>query len=212
MGEEVISLVNVSKRYGGNLVLKDINLSLNKQEILGITGPSGSGKTVLIKILMDFLKPDKGTVRINKKIGFSVQDNSLYENLTLMQNLKYFSKLYNVKNIEDKINYLLRILVLEDYKDKLVFNLSGGTKKRLDIACALLNSPEILILDEPFVGLDCSLISQLSSFLSYLRDNGMTIVMSSHILDPIETLCDKVVFIKNGSLDPIQKLEIRKKY
>ena len=212
MVEEVLAVNNVSKKFKNKLVLQDINLSLNKKEILGITGPSGSGKTVFIKMLMGYIKPDKGAININPKIGFSFQDNSFYENLTLKQNLNYFAKINNVKNRKEKIKELLHILSLEGYEKNIVFNLSGGTKKRVDIACALLTEPKILILDEPFVGLDYSLIKQLSEFLLNLRESGMTIIMSSHVLEPIENLCDKVIFIKDGELNIVNKSNIRNMY
>jgi len=212
MGEEVVKVSGIFKKFKNKIVLKNVNLSINKKEIIGLTGPSGCGKTVLIKMLMGYLKPDKGRIIINSRIGFSVQDNSYYENLTLKQNLNYFAKINNIKNRKEKIKELLNILSLEGYEKNILYNLSGGTKKRVDLACALLNDPQILILDEPFVGLDYSLIQQLSSLLARLRDNGMTIIMSSHVLEPIENLCDRVLFIKDGELNVISKSQIRDLY
>jgi ABC-2 type transport system ATP-binding protein len=212
MAQEVIKLSGITKKYKDKAVLDNIDLSINKQEIIGITGPSGSGKSVLIKIIIGYLKQDKGTVSIKSRLGFSTQENSFYDNLTLRQNLNYFSKIYDVKERKDKIKEILRTLSLEEYEKYLVKNLSGGTKKRVDIACALLNEPEILILDEPFVGLDQLLIKQLSDFLTELNKNGMTIIMSSHVLAPIEALCNKIIFIKDKKLFLVKKSDLKEAF
>lgn len=212
MAEEVIKLQGISKKFKNKIILDNISLSINKQEIIGITGKSGSGKSILLKIILGYIKQDKGTISIKSRIGFSSQENSLYENLTLYQNLNYFAKINNVEKRKEKIKELLDILCLKEYEKYLIKNLSGGTKKRVDIACALLNNPEVLILDEPFVGLDHLLIKQLSDFLLKLKKNGMTIIMSSHVLEPIETLCNRILFVKDNKLSNVNKTELKEAY
>ena len=212
MADEVMKLVGITKKFKNRIILDNIDLVVFKKEILGLTGPSGAGKTVLIKILMGYLKPEKGKIISKNKIGFSTQENSFYEDLTLNQNLNYFAKMYNVKKRKEKIKVLIKTLGLDGYEKTIVGNLSGGTKKRVDIACALLNDPDILILDEPYVGLDHLLITQLSSFLDELRKSGMTMIMSSHVLEPIEQLCDRVIFIKDTKVSLIDKKNIRESY
>lgn len=209
---EVIVAREVSKKFGGKIILDKANLFVNSGNILGILGPSGSGKSVLIKMLIGFLKPDSGKIETKAKMGFSMQNNALYENLTLEQNLKYFAKMYNVKKSKDKINELLKSLSLEIHRKTKVMNISGGTKKRADIACALLNSPEILILDEPFAGLDTFLVNQLSELLKQLKENGMTIIISSHLLNQVESLCTALVFIQEGKAVPITKEQLKQLY
>jgi ABC-2 type transport system ATP-binding protein len=208
----VINVKEVSKVFNKNKILEDINLSIEKGEILAVLGPSGSGKSVLIKLLIGFLKPTKGNITRNESIGFSMQDNSLYNNLTLKQNLNYFADLNHVPNKKEKINSILEKLSLTGYKNILAANLSGGTKKRADIACALLTNPKILILDEPFVGLDTFLVKELTKRLKTLQEQGITIILSSHLLNQVENLCDRFIFIKNTHAIEISKKDIRSLY
>jgi len=209
---DMIKLEGVFKEFDGKPILQGVNFIVSKGEIFGVLGESGSGKSVILKILMGFIKPDEGEVVINSKVGFSMQNNSLYENLTLIQNLNYFSNMYGVTNKKEKIKNLLKILSLEGYEKTLVANLSGGTKKRGDIACALLNDPEILILDEPFVGLDSFLVQKLSRLIVELRNQGMTIILSSHLMSQVENLCTKTIFIKNKKVYSVDKSQLKSLY
>ncbi len=195
---DVIEIKGVSKKFGEKIVLENVSFNIAKGDIFGIVGASGSGKSVLIKILIGFLEPDVGGVNISGKVGFSMQYNSIYDNLTVRQNLNYFSKIYEVKERRQKIDFLIRALFLEEYEDVLVSKLSGGTKKRVDIACSLLNSPDILILDEPFAGLDSLLIASLTDFFNQLNQKGTTIIFSSHLLNHARDFCKKVAFISQG--------------
>ena len=210
MGEVIIQ--NLSKSFKKHIIFEDVNITINKGDIFGILGPSGSGKSVLIKILMGYIKPSKGFVKINGRVGFSIQDNSYYENLTLYQNLNYFAKINNVKNRKEKIDSLIKILSLEEYKKIRIMNLSGGTKKRADLACALLKSPDILILDEPFTGLDSFLINQLIDFFKELQKQGITIILSSHRLQKMDDFCNRFVFINQGKVSNLTKDKLKKLY
>ena len=210
--ERIIKLENVSKKFKKKLVLRQVNLSFNKGDIVGILGRSGSGKSVLLKLLMEFLRPTTGNLDIKEKVGFSTQSNSLYEGLTLKQNLNYFSKIYSIKDREKVISYLINLLHLEPYKNTLVKKLSGGTQKRVDIACALLDSPQILILDEPFVGLDSFLVNELNNFLRTLKDKGVTIILSSHLLEQVDGLCNRFIFIEEGSSKEISRTQLKSLY
>lgn len=210
--KEVISVHNVSKKYGKKNILKEVNFSVNQGEIFGILGGSGSGKSVLIKMLIGFLKPDRGKVKVNGSLGFSMQNNSFYNSLTIKQNLNYFSRLYEIKNKDETINYLIDVFHLKEHKNKLVSKLSGGQKKRLDIACALLNHPEILILDEPFAGLDTKLVRDLSKILKILKEHGITIILSSHLLNQIEKICTNIVFIQDQKLYSVEKSQLKDLY
>jgi len=209
---ELISLKKVSKKFKDKIILSNINLSVSEGDILGIVGASGSGKSVLMKILIGFLKQTSGKVDKKAKIGFSIQNNSLYENLTLKQNLYYFSSMYEVNNKKEKVQTLLKNLSLEGYKNVLVSKLSGGTKKRADIACALLNEPDILILDEPFTGLDSLLINRLITFLKNLNKEGATIIVFSHRINYVESLCKNFMFVGDGKITPISKSQLKKVY
>jgi len=209
---DIITLEGVSKTFKNNLVFKDINLKIKEGNIVGILGRSGSGKSVLLKILMKYLTPTSGNLRVNGKIGFSSQSNSLYENLTLEQNLNYFSDVYSIKDKKKVVDYLINLLYLSPYRGIKVRNLSGGTKKRADIACAMLDSPKILILDEPFVGLDSFLVNEISNFLRTLRQKGVTIILSSHLIEQVDGLCNRFFFIENSSLKEIDRLQLKSLY
>lgn len=215
---ELISIKGVSKSFKKHKILEDINFSINKGEIFGIVGPSGSGKSVLIKILIKFLKPTSGEIIFNiagkNKIGFSMQNNSIYKNLTTKQNLEYFSKIYGLSKKERiiLIPEIISSLNLTSFEKVLAKNLSGGTKKRLDIGCALVNKPEIIILDEPFLGLDPELISGLSRFLISLNKGGATIIISSHRVREMLTLCSRIGLVKNKTFTMIKKQEINQVY
>ena len=209
---EVIEIKDMSKTFRRKKVLEKVNLTINSGEIVGILGGSGSGKSVLLKTILGFYYPTTGIIKIYKKVGFSTQDNSLYESLTLQQNLDYFSRVYNIADGRKKIDFLIELLQLEEYRKTIVKNLSGGTKKRLDIACALLEDPEILILDEPFVGLDSFLVSRLSEFLKSLQKKGNTIIFSSHILNQVETLCNRLFFVEKNTVKEINKSQLKELY
>lgn len=212
----IISLKEVSKRFGKFTALDKINLEINKGEIIGIVGPSGSGKSVLVKMFFGFFKPSSGKILLDSKlkIGFSSQNNSLYDYLTVRQNANYFSKIYNVskKNRKKYISRLIEVLNLEDFKRVLVKNLSGGTKKRVDILCSLLNDPDLIILDEPFAGLDPSLIKALSQFILELNKTGKTIIISSHRTNEILKIASRMLLVKNKTLKEITKSELEEAY
>ncbi|MFA6088427.1 MAG: ABC transporter ATP-binding protein [Candidatus Woesearchaeota archaeon] len=205
----IIELKDIRKSFGKKEVLKGISLSVEHNKIIGLIGKSGSGKTVLLNILIGNLSYDSGEIFVNvshkniKSIfGFSVQNNSFYEELTLKENLDYFGALYNLS--ENEINHrskiLFELLDLELDIDEKVKNLSGGMKKRFDFCCALLHDPEILILDEPTTGLDPLRRAQLLKVIENIKEAGTTVIMSTHFLDEIEYLCDKVLVLESGEI------------
>jgi ABC-2 type transport system ATP-binding protein len=214
----LLEINNVSKSFGKKKILEGLNFTLKKGEIVGLIGKSGVGKSVLIKLLIGFLKPDKGTIKFNSKtkwpVGFSMQNNSLYDYLTVRQNLKYFAQIYKTpkKQYKQRINILIKQLNLKEFENVLGINLSGGTKKRVDIACALLNDPEILILDEPFLGLDPYLVDSLSKFIISLAKSGKCILFSSHRIRQLSNLCSKLVLIKDKKIYKINKNQLKEIY
>lgn len=212
---EIISLKEITKEFGKKKILDKINLNIQKGDVLGIVGPSGEGKSVLIKILIGFYKEDSGEkfISINPdKIGFSMQENSIYDSLTTKQNLEYFAKIYGLKRNDrkTKIPEILQLMDLKEFENILTKNLSGGTKKRLDIGCALVNSPEIIILDEPFLGLDPERINNLLAILSKLNKRGTTLVITSHIVPELLKICNKIGLVKNKQFRLINKNGISK--
>jgi ABC-2 type transport system ATP-binding protein len=208
----VLVIDNVSKRFKNKLIIDNVSMSIRKGEILGILGPSGSGKSTFIKMIIGFFKPTKGTIKIydskekkiKNQIGYSMQNNALYANLTVKQNLKYFAKMYDCprKEIKVKISTLIEKLNLKEYEKELVTNLSGGTKKRVDIACALINDPEIIVFDEPFLGLDPKLIEDILE----------TIIISSHRITEILKICTKLIALKDKKFYDLPKNRINEVY
>ncbi len=212
--ETLIEVKNITKTFENKKVLNDISFSISKGEIFGIIGQSGAGKTVFLKALIGFYKPDSGDIlfegksvfqhqkEIMKTIGFASQRHSIYPDLSLKENLKYFGRLYGMKTraIEENTKKVLEIVELTDYSHKLAGKLSGGMQRRLDIACALVHSPKILILDEPEAGLDPVLRKHIAELIQKIRNEGTTIILSSHFMNEIEPLCDRVAMLKQGVL------------
>ena len=204
----MIELVGVSKKFGKRRILHNINLKIGYKEIIGIIGPNGAGKSVLLKTMAGFLKPDKGQVFSSGEVGISIQDNSFYESLTVKQNLKYFSRIYNVKD-KEKINEIVEELGLKQFLNSNVNTLSGGTKKKLDLACSLLNDPSTLILDEPFTGLDKMYVNELVSLLIRLNNRGITLVISSHIVPHTYSLCSRFLVVQDETVKEISKERVK---
>jgi ABC-2 type transport system ATP-binding protein len=209
-----IQVVNVSKLFGKNIVLDGLNLDIGYGEIYGVIGKSGSGKTTLLNCLIGFLKPDKGSVlfqsrdikkdvtNVNMQFGFSAQESSLYDKLTVDENLKYFGSLYKLDKvtIKEKIEQLLKFIGLEGQNSSLTGKLSTGMKKRLDIACALIHDPKILILDEPTADLDPSLRKEVMNLLKKIsKEKNVTIIITSHLLGELE-ICDKIAILHNRKI------------
>ena len=186
----LIEVKGVTKNFEDKRILNDVSLSINENEILGIIGQSGAGKTVLMKIIIGFYKPDKGKVlystkglksnikEIKKKVGFASQHHSIYPDLSVKENLRYFGNLYGMKRkeIKNRIPEVLKLVELSGYKNKLAIKMSGGMNRRLDIACALMHSPKILILDEPVSGLDPVLRKHMTKLIQKIRQEGTTII------------------------------------
>ncbi len=214
---EAIKVVNLSKSYGRLKAVDNISFDVKYGEIFGLIGPNGAGKTTVIKIIMGILKPDRGSVYVlggepNDKciyryIGYSPQEKetALYEDLTVSENLKFFSKLYNVKNSR-RIDEVIGFVELDDKRDELVSNLSGGMKARLSLALALLNKPRLLILDEPTIGVDPPLRAKFWNYFEELVSQGITILMTTHYGDEAEK-CDRLALMYSGKILRIGSLE-----
>ena len=210
----IIQCRGVYKKLDKKLVLNNINLNINNGEIFGLIGVSGAGKTTLLRCLIGFYKLDKGSIlykneniaanakKIRKIFAFATQDNCFYEKLTVQENLYYFGKLYGLKKEQIKITAknLLALVELSESESTLAKDLSGGMKRRLDMACALMHGPKILILDEPTAGLDPTLRKHMWGLIQRINQGGVTIVVSSHLLSEMEHLCNRIGIINDGEL------------
>jgi len=206
----IIRTENLGKNFGKVKALDDLNLEINEGELYGLLGPNGSGKTTLLRILVGVLLPTYGKIQImgsdkpflrSSEIGYMNQSESLYIDLTVQENLSFFGSLYGVKKSQcrKKVDELLDLFKLSERADDLVGNLSGGTKKRVSLACALVHNPKLLILDEPTVGIDPALRISFWDHLYQLNKKGVTILISSHQMDEAEK-CLRLGFLREGKL------------
>lgn len=206
-----VSIQHVSKSFKKHQVLEDVNLDIFEGEIFGLLGPSGAGKTTLVKQLTGLETPTSGesylfgkqmpTLKLINRIGYMAQSDALYEDLTAKENLQFFSELYGLKG-KKKTSRILEVMEhvqLSSDLNKLVSNYSGGMKRRLSLAIALLHEPEVLILDEPTVGIDPVLRQSIWESFSALKQNGITIIVTTHVMDEAEK-CDRLGMIRDGRL------------
>ena len=219
----LIEIEKLSKSFGEQKVLDKIDFKLESCEIVGLIGPSGSGKSTLIKTMLGMEKADEGEAlvldykmpkrEILSNIGYMAQSDALYEMLTGYENLDFFGKMKGVPSdkLKKEIEYIAEIVDLTNDLKKLVSKYSGGMKRRLSLAIALIGSPELLILDEPTVGIDPSLRKNIWKELFKQRDNGVGILVTTHVMDEAE-LTDKVGLLLNGDIidfDTPQQLKVK---
>lgn len=212
--EPIIEIRSLSKSYGDFRALNDVSIDIEKGTIFGLLGPNGAGKSTLIKILSCSSRPSSGSAYISgldvvsdKKdvlsiIGVVPQEHSFYDELTVSENLLYFGSLYGVAVIEIKkrMHKILALLRLEEKKSIKAGILSGGMKTRLNIACALMHSPEVLIMDEPSVGLDPVSRKALWDTIRAVNKEGKTILITTHYMEEADLLCDRILIMNRGSV------------
>ena len=219
----LIEIEKLSKSFGEQKVLDKIDFNLESGEIVGLIGPSGSGKSTLIKTMLGMEKADEGEAlildykmpkrEILSNIGYMAQSDALYEMLTGYENLEFFGKMKGVPSdkLKKEIEYIAEIVDLTNDLKKLVSKYSGGMKRRLSLAITLIGSPELLILDEPTVGIDPSLRKNIWKELFKQRDSGVGILVTTHVMDEAE-LTDKVGLLLNGNIidfDTPQQLKVK---
>lgn len=207
----VIGIRNVSKAFGTHTVLREVHLTAQSGEILCLLGPSGAGKTTLIRLLTGTLLADSGEITFDgdrvpsmnaiKKVGYMPQNDAVYNDISGLQNLQFFGRMFGLsgKRLQSRAEDMLALVGLEADKHKLVSNYSGGMKKRLSLAVALLHDPEILLLDEPTVGIDPLLRKTIWDKFADLAASGKTIIISTHVMDEAEK-CKKAALIYNGRI------------
>jgi ABC-2 type transport system ATP-binding protein len=206
-----ISINYMSKSFGKNQVLNNISVEVNDSEIFGILGPSGAGKTTLVKIIAGIDETTTDTVKvlntsmpsltIMQKIGYMAQSDALYAELNAYENLDFFASIYGLKGSYKKkrIQQVLEFVNLSDHIKKPIHSFSGGMKRRLSLAISVLHAPEILILDEPTVGIDPVLRQSIWEEFSHLTQNGTTIVLTTHVMDEADK-CGRLGMIRDGKL------------
>ena len=210
----MIEIKTVSKSFGTLKANNAINLSIKKGEVFGLLGPNGAGKSTLINTINSLLKPDIGEIYINdvaltsnpeqvkQWLGVVPQEIALYDNFSAYDNLLFFGKLYNIalKTLKKRIAEVLQLIGLENRKNDLIKTFSGGMKRRINIAAALLHQPKVLLMDEPTVGVDPQSRNQIFELVERLNKKGLTIIYTTHYMEEVERLCDTIAIMDNGSI------------
>ena len=210
-----IEAERLMKKYNKKVAVDDISFSIEEGQVFGILGPNGAGKSTTIFMLSTLLKPDSGDILLNGKsmmnnpslirpiLGLVPQDIALYPMLSARDNLSFWGKIYGIRNksqIKSRINEVAELVGLEDRMNDKVDSFSGGMKRRLNIAAALIHRPKVIIMDEPTVGIDVQSRRYIISAIKELNANGATIIYTSHYIDELEILCNKVVIIDQGKV------------
>ena len=206
-----IEVINLSKSYKSKQAVNNINFKINENEIVGLLGPNGCGKTTTIGMILGLLKPTSGQVLINgidieknkisllHKMNFISPYIELPKKLTIKQNLTVYGKLYNINNLNDRIDYLSNKLRLNNLLDKITGELSSGQKNRASLAKALINEPTVLLLDEPTASLDPETGDFIRTFLeNYKKEKKISVLLASHNMDEVKRLCSSVLMMKGG--------------
>lgn len=203
--------MDLIKNFGKFNAINNLDLNIRKGEIYGLLGPNGAGKTTTIRLLCGIIKANSGEAYILGKkgpyndiaplVGYMPQETALYVGLSVRQNMEFFGEIFGIKKekVKERIRELLKFVDLEDWKEELVGNLSGGMKHRVSLACTLIHEPKILFLDEPTVGVDPELRVSFWNYFNSLKENGTTILITTHYMDEARH-CDRIGFMKSGRL------------
>jgi ABC-2 type transport system ATP-binding protein len=204
--EEAVSVSGVSKSFGSLKALDDVTLEVRKGEVYGLLGPNGSGKTTLIRMLVGLILPDAGSVTVLgtrmpnvavlSRVGYMTQQAALYPDLSVEENVRFFAA---VNDAEEGVEEALRFVELWDRRGSVITELSGGMRQRASLACAIVHGPRLLLLDEPTVGLDPQLRIQFWEGFRLMTRGGISIVVSSHVMDEAER-CDRLGLVRFGKL------------
>lgn len=212
MNTPVAQLDNIIKRFGTQVALDHLSITVEKGEVFGLLGPNGAGKTTCIRILSGLSDSNSGTVKlfgehmngnansIKRRLGIVPQELAIYDMLTAAENVEYFGRLYGLKGdqLKERVKYTLNIVGLSDVGKKLPKKFSGGMKRRLNIACSIVHKPELLIMDEPTVGIDPQSRNHILSFVHEYAKHGATIIYTSHYMEEVERLCSRVAIMDEG--------------
>lgn len=213
MQEPIISINDLKMRFGEHEVLKSINLKVGKGEIIGYIGPNGAGKSTTIKIMLGLLEGYTGEVHMfgksivdnidyKKKIGYVPEIADIYENLTAQEYLTFVGELYGLDHdvVDEKARALTKILGIEEVYESRITSFSKGMKQKILIISSLLHNPDILFLDEPLSGLDANSVIVIKEILSKLVEKGKTIFYSSHIMEVVEKISNRIILISEGEI------------
>ncbi|WP_395088941.1 ABC transporter ATP-binding protein [Armatimonas sp.] len=210
----MLELKNLTKRYGERVAVDRLSLNVKRGERFGLLGPNGAGKTTTISMLVGALKPDSGEILFNgeplsgesdplkRKIGYVPQELALYDDLTAVENLRFFGAIYGLSgsHLAEQVNQALELAGLADRAKSRVRTFSGGMKRRLNLAAALLHEPELLVLDEPTVGVDPQSRNAIFEALEKLAARGITLLYTTHYMEEVERLCERIAIMDQGQI------------
>jgi len=210
----IVEVRNLIKRYGNKLAVDNMNLTIEKGEIIGLLGPNGAGKTTLINSIIGITEIQSGEINIfgksmlknpmevKRRIGVVPQNLALFNEFTAIENVAYFGRLYGLqgKELKDGVRSALEFTNLWERRKDSPKKYSGGMQRRLNIACSIVHRPELIIMDEPTVGIDPQSRNHILESVKLLNSMGSTIIYTSHYMEEVETLCSRVVIMDNGRL------------
>ena len=215
MNNAIIEVNNLVKQFKNSLAVNNVSFKINKGTIIGLLGPNGCGKTTTMGMMLGLIKPTSGTVFINgqnieneknrtnilEKMNFISPYIELPKKLTVEENLKVYGRMYGVNNLQDRISDLMKQLNLSDFTKRKTGELSSGQKNRVSLAKALINDPDILLLDEPTASLDPDVGDYIRTYIeNFASKKGKTILLASHNMNEVERLCHEVMMMKNGEI------------
>ena len=217
----MIEIKKLTKQADNKLILRGVDLSINKGETVAILGPNGAGKSTLLKVLATLIKPTSGLVKINgldlkknhtqikKILGYLPHSSLLYDHYSPLENLVFFGNIYGVKDVEQRAIKLVKEVGLSFFLNEPVKNFSRGMIQRIAIARAIIHDPEVLLLDEPHTGLDQGAISILNNVILSMKEKGTTTLMVTHDFKQAAEICDRIIIVKNGKIVDDFRIENR---
>ena len=206
-----INIRSLKKTYGNIHALRGVNLQIPEGKIYGLIGSNGSGKTTLIKTIVGAIQPSSGSIsvfgmdpqknkwEIRKLIGYMPQTSSLFESLNIRDNITFFGKAYNLDNLDKEVNEIIEFTELKERENDPIYTFSGGMKKRVSLACALIHKPKLLLLDEPTAAVDPHLKARSWELFKELASRGTTLLISTHLMDEA-LLCDNITILNKGKV------------
>ncbi len=204
--ENAVKVSNLAKSYNGQDVVRDISFDISKGEVFGLIGPNGAGKTTIIRMLLDIIRPDSGEImilnnalsgEIKNRIGYLPEERGLYKKLTVFETLRYLGALKEADS-KERAAFLLEKMGMLQHKDKKISELSKGMQQKIQLIAAIIHDPEFIILDEPFSGLDPVNMKLVKDLIMDLGKEGKTILISTHMMDQVERMCNRIFMIHKG--------------
>lgn len=225
--DTILEIKSLKKRFGEKQIVNGLSFKVKEKEILGFLGPNGAGKSTTISMIATILEKDSGQIlfegrgvneddnKFKKDLGLVPQDIALFNDLTAYENVKFFGSLYRLKGelLKERVKETLKLVGLYDRKNDYPDSFSGGMKRRLNIACSIVHKPKILIMDEPTVGIDPQSRNNILELTKSLREEGTSVIYTSHYMEEVEAICSRLIIIDNGSIiESGDKEEIKAKY